>query len=154
MLQLTFRDPNQLFLSFPTPTHPFFSICMSFDSYLSCTTHLHNSIKLYYPIVQLLLHSLSFVFHLVLLALVFIWLSFAIVITSRSDVVGCGYNQLIKEERFINDDPSHVLSYDFKRGIIYCFTIMHDIFKLLACRLTHQPDPLVTLYLIPWVEII
>ena len=60
-------------------------------------------------------------------------------------MVGRGYNQLMEEEEFINEGmpPSHVLSYVFERGIIYCFTIMHDIlFKLLACPLTHQPDPL------------
>ena len=66
-------------------------------------------------------------------------------------MVGHGYNQ-VEEEGFVNEGmpPSHVLSYVFKRGIIYCFKIMHAIlFKLLACRLTHQPDPFVALYLIP-----
>ena len=76
-------------------------------------------------------------------------------------MVGRGYNQLMEELGYNQpteeeDDsstkacpPLMFLSYVFKRGIIYCFKIMHAIFNLLACRLTHQPDPLVALYLIP-----
>ena len=68
-------------------------------------------------------------------------------------MVGRGHNHLIEEEdEIVNEGmpPSHVLSYVFKRDIIYCFTIMHAILlKLLACHPTHQPDPLAALYLIP-----